>query len=352
MKNSFKLIIYTLIFSFVFSCNKDEVENIEAIRIVDVKDTLHLFRYDSFQLKLDIKGTGDLTYVSNNPNVFRVNREGLITAINGGIGKLLIVGSNGDQFIQTSCIVEVTALVDSISVAKKYKGINFLKNQTLNVFSIFTSFPPRATNGKLEYIVSDPKLAEIDEFGFITPLAKGEVTVHAKSTDGGNIVSDKIKLYTLMESEELDKYEWTVTASSSASSYYGPNRIIDNINSTFWHCPWSGAGTPPPYWLLVDLKEELEFDKIQIVRRSGYSDTRTVEILITNKTIDDIDAEDNSFVPIGKIEFGDDPNTITNKTLDWFPKQKFRTRYIKLYLPDTNREGNNSLSEIYISNVQ
>ncbi|MBK5722591.1 discoidin domain-containing protein [Dysgonomonas sp. Marseille-P4677] len=354
MRKLFMLFISVLaLYTYGYSNDDDVQKDIKSIEILGLTDdTLRINKDDTYQVNLKIDPSNGLVkYVSNNQKVFKVSDSGLITAVDGGIGWLIIVGANGESWTKTLCTVDVTAYVDSITINGS-ENYMIADGDKRNLSSAFVAYPITAKNKIFAYKSSNPAIATVDKDGIVIPISRGIVEITATSTDGSNIQSKPITIYSKYERKALSKSGWTVTASSYQSSYYGPNKIIDGVNSTIWHCKWSGAGTPPPYWLLIDMKEEKEFDQITLYRYSAYQDTRNVEFYTSSALTDDLGQDDPSFKKIGNINFGDLSNSTTNMTIQYFPEAKIKTRYLKLYLPDTNRERNNSLAELYLYNVE
>ena len=360
MKNQFIIAILLLFSLWLVSCSNEEaVKGLDAIEIsnIDIDETLTIDKDATYQVELYVKGDGLIKYVSSNPNIFKVNSSGLITGVMGGTAKLIVVGEKNDaEFIQSSRVVVVNEFVEEIrATSPAADGLNFLPSGTLNLSSAFLPLPRSASNRALEYTSSDPAVATVNPAtGVITRVAKGVVQIVAKTTDGSNITSDPITVYINQSRVTVSKTGWTGTASSRQNEgTYGASRIFNGNNTDCWHVPWGGAGTPPPHWVLIDMQSVREFDKVTLYRYDTAA--RTVQMSISTSNVPGLTADDPSFELIGELYWGDVPHTTAEtRSIDFFLEEgrKHQARYIKLYMPDTNREGNMSLAEIYLYNIE
>lgn len=356
MKSLYKIIFIlaaTALIAVSCSDDDDKAANVDSVKILETdQDTIYLDKGDVYKVQIETTPPNQaVKYYTSDANIFTVSIDGTITALEGGSASLLIAAPSGDSWINTKCVINITAYVESI-VTSNIGYIMIAEGQTSNVSSLFTAHPNGATNKKLIYKSSNPAIATVDESGVVTPVSKGIAEITASPADGkNNIVSEPIKVYSKYSTNMLNKSGWTATASDQ-HSYYPASRIIDGSNYSFWHNNYS-VGTPPPYTLLVDMKSLKDFNKVTVWRRLYYTDTKTVEIYISEKTEDGVMMDDISFTKIGDFEFGDLPSSTTNLTLDyWLNNETYQSRYIKLILPNTNRDGNNSLAEIYLYNVE
>lgn len=347
MKKLLILFLFSLIL-FVPACSDDDdTGDVKSIEIEGLAgDTLRLMRYDNYQINLRIdppKGT--VKYVSNNQNVFKVNEDGLITAVDGGVGQLIVIGANGDSWTKALCIIEVTALVDSIYTNLDYKYNFVSEGSTLNVSSFFVGYPATAANRTLRYETEDKSIATVDENGVVTPVNKGITKVWAVSTDGDNIQSEPVFIYSKYSRKSLDKTGWVATASSQYHTSYSAKNIVDNNASSFW---MSAYQVNPPHWVLIDMKEPKTFDRITVNRmQSGY--TKTVQFFGSNITTDGLAHDDASFTQIGEISYPGS-GTPHNLSVEYFPEKTQTTRYIKMYFPDTHAGASGwvGISELYL----
>ena len=85
---------------------------------------------------------------------------------------------------------------------------------------------------------------------------------------------------------KISKEGWTAEADSveeNGASNEGPaSYAIDDDTSTFWHTQYRNAKPECPHWLMIDLGEETEFDKIEYVSRNGNGSVRDYVLEISD----------------------------------------------------------------------
>ncbi|MDR1743611.1 MAG: discoidin domain-containing protein [Dysgonamonadaceae bacterium] len=236
-------------------------------------------------------------------------------------------------------------------------------NATRDVSSYFTVAPYTATNQKVEYISSDPSVVSVDEKGVVSYKSKGYAEITAKSTDGGNVVSEPIKFYSGYTTTAVSKSPaWTATASSGygSSSTYREARAIDGntSGSSFWHANWDNP-VPFPLYFQIDFGAPKKFSEVEIYRRDSPSmDVKDIEFYIIpdNVTTESgITWTDSRYVKWGELSFvggavsgpGVDAR---NKLFQTFPDQApVTSRYLMIKILNSNRNaltGDMSIAEI------
>jgi hypothetical protein len=136
----------------------------------------------------------------------------------------------------------------------------------------------------------------------------------------------------------FDKSTWTITAFSDEHSSYRVGNIIDgNTTGGFWHSNYNPVA-PLPHWAVIDMQSPRNITKIDTYRRTG-GDTKTVQYFIS----DDPDPNSSSWVQIAEgndwidhVQTHDVSNVTTNK------------RYLKIRLPDSNREEYTNIMEVNV----
>lgn len=353
MKSLYKIILaLTAIALIAVSCSDDDDKavNVDSVKILQTdQDTIYLDKGDVYKVQIETSPPNQaVRYYTSDANVFTVSIDGTITALEGGSASLLIAAPNRGSWINTKCVINVTAYVESIEINAGKEVIILPEGQALNASTLFTAYPENASDRSMKYRSSDPSILTIDEDGVITTISKGKVQITAVPADGKHdVVSDPVTIYSQYANTLVSKSGWTATASSYYSSYR-PSNIFDGSNSTGWSTSWSGGGTFPPYWLLIDMQSEREFDQV-ILYQMSWLEAKTVELQISSVITDGLEQDDPSFETIGTFDFS---GGIRNKTLMYFPDVKHKTRYIKLYMPDNNNTNSNSLAEIYLYNVE
>ena len=139
---------------------------------------------------------------------------------------------------------------------------------------------------------------------------------------------------------ELDKSEWTITASSfdnrSGSSYRPPIHLLDNNPATIW-VNQIGAAFTYPHWVEVDMQEIIEIEGITLQPRQNDSAARprTAEMLTS------IDGEE-------WLSHGDYfIESINNNQFFELKEPPVAARYFKIIIKDSHRPDNNvSVAEV------
>ena len=142
---------------------------------------------------------------------------------------------------------------------------------------------------------------------------------------------------------KYDRSSWKVLSVSdeSTSEGGGMTTLIDDNLSTYWQSAYEGGDAPLPHWAVIDMQTSKKISKVEIYRRSGNKDTKSVELYVSGQP----DGNAADWVKIGSATFGDD-NSISIEISEVGEIRK--GRYLKLLLPDSNREPYTSVAEVYV----
>lgn len=141
---------------------------------------------------------------------------------------------------------------------------------------------------------------------------------------------------------KFDRTGWTVTVSDeTASDGGGKDALIDDNLSTWWHSSYTGGNAPLPHWAVIDMLSGKNMSKIEIYRRAGNTDSKSVELYVGNNP----DADGAGWIQIatGAFSNGDNLELIIPESID-----TSQSRYLKIILPDSNREPFTNLAEVYV----
>ncbi len=330
MKTLYKILLFAVMpFILCVSCsNEDEQaeENVEGINVKEaVNDTIFIDKGDTLQVTVETQPVNKTVwFYSSDVNVFSVTKEGLISTANkGGIASLLVTAPNGTTWTKKSYVLAVLEYVEAITINNANSTIELSPEQVFDPSGYFTVTPSTATNIKLTYVSDDPSIVSVNSDGKLVAVKKGTTKIAAKSTDGTNIVSEKIEVKVL---SVLNKDGWSAVAEYSHESF-PPSSLIDGYSGTFWSNPWEGEGFKVPCWVILDMKQVNKFDKIGLVQ-GLYVQAKDVDIYISKSNVDDISYDDSSFELIGSIEVGDMAEV--ESVLDFYPTEEKEARYIKL----------------------
>lgn len=135
----------------------------------------------------------ELKWTTSNKNIATVSDKGVVKGIANGTVTIKATSSDGTN-ISVSKTVKVITLVKkvnlSLETSSAYKtalndyGVYAMKGTTLNVAAEIT--PSTASNKKLTWTTSNPKVATVDANGKVTAVGRGVAVINAKSTDGSN----------------------------------------------------------------------------------------------------------------------------------------------------------------------
>lgn len=145
------------------------------------------------------------------------------------------------------------------------------------------------------------------------------------------------------EEYEYDRSSWQVLSVSDIelSDGGGMGSILDGDFNTYWHSAYEDGNAPLPHWAVVDMKTPKKISRVELHRRSANKDTKSVELYVSDQS----DANAGNWVNIGNVVFGDASNISLT-----IPESVDTTkgRYLKLLLPDSNREPFTNIVEIYV----
>ena len=371
MKRIINLIaIFAVISLLLPACSNDEREeamvDVKSIEFVGLpeNDTIPLFKGDVFNLQVVTDPpNAPVRFYNASSDAFRVNQNtGEITALKGGLGTVIAIAPNGNDWTKAFCRVDVTELLERIAVTPNNVYNNnrmyLMSTTTLNVSSYFSAQPTTATDRRITYHSSDPAVATVNATtGVVTRVSKGVVEITARAADASGVVSEPIQIYSNYSAARLTTTPaWTATASSTQDgTNYTPARAIDNnttSTSQFWHANWTNV-TPHPYYLQVDLGSARTIHEIEIYRRREQRDTRDVEIYIIPSSVTiaaGLTWTDPRYELLGFISFGDMPassSTVTQSIIYRVFPESVSARYFMLkFLNSGRNDGDQSLLEV------
>lgn len=136
-----------------------------------------------------------------------------------------------------------------------------------------------------------------------------------------------------------DRSNWVVleVSDETASDGGGKNTLIDGDLGSYWHSKWDPTA-PLPHWAIIDMESPKKIAYFDIYRRMGNTDTKNVQLFVGNSG--NPDAAD--WVKMGEGTF------TTGDKLTVEAISDIQGRYLKVYLPDSNRDPFISVAEIYV----
>ena len=134
---------------------------------------------------------------------------------------------------------------------------------------------------------------------------------------------------------QYDRSKWKVLEVSDENPNNLAETILDGNLGTYWA---SQSGTPLPHWVIIDMQSPRNIVKFDIYRRSGNSDTKTVECYLGDSPV-----ESDPWTLIAEGTFPTSGGRLEIESTDKIT----RGRYLKIRLPDSNRAPNTFVAEIY-----
>lgn len=182
MKNIYTLLLLCATIFFA-SCQDDDAVIASAVNLD--KTTLSLVEGTQGTLIATITPDDvevkDLTWMSCNESIAKVDNQGTVTAVAVGKATITVVSRSGGK--SASCEVVVTAApvaVTGITLDKTALSLNVDGKAAL----VPIIAPEDATNTNVKWTTSDDKVATVSATGEITALAAGTATITAATEDG------------------------------------------------------------------------------------------------------------------------------------------------------------------------
>ncbi len=136
-----------------------------------------------------------------------------------------------------------------------------------------------------------------------------------------------------------DRSNWEVlqVSDETASDGGGMKTLIDGDLNTYWHSKWDPT-TPLPHWAIIDMESPKKMTYFDIYRRSGSTDTKSIQLFVS----DESDPESESWIKMGEGVF------ISGDKLTIDAISDVEGHYLKIHLPDSNRDPFTSIAEVYV----
>ena len=125
-----------------------------------------------------------VTWTSNNPEVARVNANGLVTALKAGTATISATTTDGTALSAACDIDVIDAWVNQIVLDKTNIDVYLDGTDTIHA----TVLPDNATQAVI-WSSSDPNTASVDENGVVTALNVGSAVITATAGDGSGVTA-------------------------------------------------------------------------------------------------------------------------------------------------------------------
>lgn len=145
----------------------------------------------------------------------------------------------------------------------------------------------------------------------------------------------------LPEEYKFDTGSWEVLSASDEAVDYGRTALIDGNLGTFWHSAYEDGDAPLPHWAVIDMQSQKKISRIEVYRRAGNTDTKSVELYVSDQP--DANTGDWAKIGNGTFDIGDSISILIPESVS-----TDKRRYLKLLFPDSNRDPFISVAEVYV----
>lgn len=284
-----------------------------------------------------------LKYESDEPEIFTVDENGIITGKHVGTGNVTVETLDGTNIRKTFNIRITSPDYISDVIFKNADNLVAIKGEE-PLRLTWTLNPGEPAHRKIEFISSDPSVATVSQDGAVTALKSGTVTISAIASETGIegkpetrlSSSCTVKVYSVYE--ELDRTTWSATATSWQKGNE-PANAFDGKATSLWHNKWNnGTGDPAlPQKFTIDFGSVIEISQIELDRRNdgNLTDVNNVDIYLGES--------ESKLTKVGAITFGDKNNVeITGRLFFGL----HTARYAQLVFTKSNRSNSVSAAEI------
>ncbi len=216
-------------------CSVTVLQPTTGIKLNSTEETIRVG--DVLELEATVLPEGkvsqDVIWSSSNESVAKVDKNGKVTGVAGGVA-LIMAKSEDGGFIEY-CTVTVEEYVKEIKLNKTYYKLGLGKTFQL----VATIEGKTATNKELHWTTSNKSIVSVDKNGKIKGLKLGTATITCYATDGsGAEASCTVRVSRLVTSIDLDtnyitlvqgkSYNLKATVKPSNATYKTPLYSSDN----------------------------------------------------------------------------------------------------------------------------
>jgi hypothetical protein len=319
-------IFYIVLLILVCGCTEYPAYEVTNLPFVN-KTSLNMYIGDETQLTASPAGE-NFVWSSENEAVATVTQTGLVTAVGEGLSTIVVKSASDEVTVD----VRVRIFIHLTDISLVQTSVRLYVGDKMQVWAY--PVPDNASDVTFTWRSENPDIATVDKDGTITAVSKGI----ARITVGSGSVEKSITV-SVPELFKCSKSGWTVEVSDAHSEGGGKDKIIDNDYGTggYWHSMYS-PNVACPHWAVIDMKEPIEVGRVVTLRRTN-GDTKTLQYFMG----DSPDANDDTWV---KITEGVYASTSANHTLTLNATEFVTGRYLKLVLPDSNRNPFIGICEI------
>lgn len=131
------------------------------------------------QYFINEKWTQNVIFSSSDDSIVTVNQQGVMTAVAIGTAEIIIASEDGKYVWTVNVEVIHRILIESLDINEATLIINKGQSKLVDI-----TVNPLNYNEDILWVSSDPSIASVDEYGFVTGLKNGIVTITATSLSG------------------------------------------------------------------------------------------------------------------------------------------------------------------------
>ena len=182
--------------AFTDTCEVKVVSKLQSITITPDKAVDRLEAGDTVKMTVgynpaDTTDSKAVTWESMDENVATVDENGVVTAVGGGVTKIVAV-SAADSSIKAEC--EIKVLIHTEGIKLNTTNIELLKGETTEPLTV-TFIPANTDDSKeVKWSSSDESVATVDAEGRITGLKEGTAIITAETVVGGFTASCEVNV--------------------------------------------------------------------------------------------------------------------------------------------------------------
>lgn len=186
------------------------------------------------QIKPEDAENRKVTYSSSEPSVATVDSNGVVTGKQGG--QSVIVATTQERGLTASCLVTVQEFVASIKMSGSQEYLKKGDNISLTAEVL----PETATNPRITWKSSDPKVISVNSRGIAKAKHYGTATIFAYASDGSGVY-DKCTMTVERPLKSITFRKKSINLVKGKSKRVKP--VFNPNNATFKDVEWSSSDT-------------------------------------------------------------------------------------------------------------
>ena len=146
------------------------------------QDTLKVGNYDYLNATVTPSNATNqaVEWTTSNPDVVVVSDSGALYAVSAGTATITATTEDGSKTATCKVTVTPPVGVKSVTLSKTKDTIKVGNGDYLSA----TVYPSNATNQSVTWTTSDPNIATVTDYGYVTAVSVGTATITATTADG------------------------------------------------------------------------------------------------------------------------------------------------------------------------